>query len=48
MVRRKDPVHLYCNFTLVLGMICVGYVGDFEAVAPAMVESSLKYHPDDA
>ena len=27
------------------GTICVGYVGDFEALALASVESTLKYHP---
>ena len=36
---------LYYNLMLGFGMCCVGYVGGLEALAPASVEASLKYHP---
>ena len=43
MVRRKDPVHLYYNFILVLGMICLAEEGDFDVLASAKTESPVKY-----
>ena len=42
---RKDPGDLYYSLVLVFVIRCVGYVGDFEALALANVESTLKYHP---
>ena len=43
MVRRKDPVHLYYNFILVLGMTYLSKEGDFEVMASVVVESPVKY-----
>ena len=40
-------MNLYYSFTLDFDFICVGQVGDFEAVTLVIVESTLKYHPDD-
>ena len=39
-------MHLYYNLALNFEAICAGYVGDFEAAALAVAESTLKYHPD--
>ena len=38
-------MHLYCNFAWDCEPICVEQLGDFEAGALALVESSLKYQP---
>ena len=38
-------MNLHYNLTLTLDAECVAYVGRFEAVAPAIVERTLKYHP---
>ena len=36
---------LYYSLMLSFGSYCVGWVGDLEAAALAVVESPLKYHP---
>ena len=38
-------MHLYYNFAVIIGSICVGEVGGFEAGSPDSVEPTLKYHP---
>ena len=47
MVRRKDPVHHYYNFAVILEIKCVGEAGAFEVLAPASMEATLKYRPFD-
>ena len=37
-------MELYCSLILGLGILCTGYVGDYETRASALVESSLGYH----
>ena len=39
-------MNLYYSFTLNFDLVCVGEVGAFEAGALALVEATLKYHPD--
>ena len=39
-------MNLYYSFTLNVEFFCVGWVGAFEAMALAVVEATLKYHPD--
>ena len=37
-------MELYCSLILGFGNLCTGYVGDWEALAPAKAESMLGYH----
>ena len=39
-------MELYCSLILGFDITCTGYVGDMEARASALVESTLGYHPD--
>ena len=42
--RTERPRDLYYSLVLVIGVTCVGQVGDCEAGTLVLVESSLKYH----
>ena len=37
-------MELHCSLILDFGISCTGWVGDWEASAPAFVESALGYH----
>ena len=37
-------MELYCSLILGFGNLCTGYVGDWEVMAPAIMESMLGYH----
>ena len=39
-------MNLYYSFTLNVEFVCVGEVGAFEVAALAVMEATLKYHPD--
>ena len=39
-------MNLYYSFTLNVEFVCVGKVGGCETMALAVVEPTLKYHPD--
>ena len=43
VVRRKDPVHLYCNFTLVLGKNIFSIGGRHGSKGVSFCESTVKY-----
>ena len=45
MPGREDPMELYYNFALIIGIFCVAYVEDFEADALAFVESQGEIPP---
>ena len=44
MTGQKDPVELYYNLALSLGLSYVGYVGGDEVRALALAEPTVKYH----
>ena len=44
--RTERPRDLYYSLVLVIGTVCVGYVGDVDAATLVVVESLVKYHSD--
>ena len=45
MPGREDPMELYYNFALIVGIFCVAEVEDFEADTPVFVESTSEIPP---